>query len=350
MNTIFEVERELLTKQIPYSLFVKDRYIELESYKYGRIRIIETAFVNKFSVIRNNDVLVSLGTLKEVIDFVKKCVKPVEPVECIKIGELEKATDTQKKISEISDAMKDLLLYKNNDIDYIVDLTSGENYIDSLPELYWRTEIKPSPLWNRKTVNVLKRASANNNITFMGLDHTNIYLYNFRDTCVEAYNKVGNSVGKLKLNRYGYRMPVLYSNNEGTYFVQIQSDSIYKYRMNGLVDKKPIKQYARNSYVNDYIIEEDNNKIIVRPYTNPSDSFVVMNIDGYNGYFDQDDIQIINGWMVCQDPSGHYRGYNGHNRYYIENVISTNSLILNSKYLTNGQKDRLIGILKKEED
>ena len=145
-------------------------------------------------------------------------------------------------------------------------------------------------------------------------------------------------------------MPVIYSNNEGTYFVQIQSDSIYKYRMNGLVDKKPIKQYARNSYVNDYIIEEDNNKIIVRPYTNPSDSFVVMNIDGYNGYFDQDDIQIINGWMVCQDPSGHYRGYNGHNRYYIENVISTNSLILNSKYLTNGQKDRLIGILKKEED
>lgn len=245
---------------------------------------------------------------------------------------------------------EELLLYKNNDIDYIVDLTSGENYIDSLPEHYWRTEIKPSPLWNRKTINVLKRASANNNITYMGLDHTNIYLYNFRDTCVEAYNKVGNSVGKLKLNRYGYRMPVLYSNSEGTYFVQMQSDSIYKYSMNGLVDKKPIKQYARNSYVNDYIIEEDNNKIIVRPYTNPSDSFVVMNIDGYNGYFDQDDIQIINGWMVCQDPSGHYRGYNGHNRYYIENVISTNSLILNSKYLTNGQKDRLIGILKKEED
>lgn len=113
MNTIFEVERELLIKQIPYSLFVKDRYIELESYKYGRIRIIETVSVNKFTVIRNNDVLVPLGTLKEVIDFVKKCVKPVEPVECIKIGELEKATDTQLKISEILDAMKDLLLYKN---------------------------------------------------------------------------------------------------------------------------------------------------------------------------------------------------------------------------------------------
>ena len=32
-----------------------------------------------------------------------------------------------------------------SDIDYIVDLTSGENYIDSLPEHYWRTEIKPSP-------------------------------------------------------------------------------------------------------------------------------------------------------------------------------------------------------------
>jgi hypothetical protein len=88
MNTIFEVEKELLINQIPYSLFVKDRYIELESYKYGRIRIIETAFVNKFSVIRNKDVLVSYGILKDVIDFVKKCVKPVEPVECIKIGEL----------------------------------------------------------------------------------------------------------------------------------------------------------------------------------------------------------------------------------------------------------------------
>ena len=69
MNTIFEVERELLIKQIPYSLFAKDRYIELESYKYGRIRITETVSLNKFSVIRNNDVLVSLGTLKEVIDF-----------------------------------------------------------------------------------------------------------------------------------------------------------------------------------------------------------------------------------------------------------------------------------------
>lgn len=113
MNTIFEVERELLIKQIPYSLFAKDRYIELESYKYGRIRITETVSLNKFSVIRNNDVLVSLGTLKEVIDFVKKCVKPVEPVECIKIGKLENATDTQLKISEILDAMKDLLLYKN---------------------------------------------------------------------------------------------------------------------------------------------------------------------------------------------------------------------------------------------
>ena len=113
MNTIFEVERELLIKQIPYSLFVKDRYIELESYKYGRIRIVETPEMNKFSVIRNKDVLVALGTLKEVIDFVKKCVKPVEPVECLKIGKLEKATDTQLKISEILDAMKDLLLYKN---------------------------------------------------------------------------------------------------------------------------------------------------------------------------------------------------------------------------------------------
>ena len=50
MNTIFEVERELFINQIPYSLFVKDRYIELESYKYGRIRITETANVNKFSV------------------------------------------------------------------------------------------------------------------------------------------------------------------------------------------------------------------------------------------------------------------------------------------------------------
>lgn len=110
MNTIFEVERELLIKQIPYSLFVKDRYIELESYKYGRIRIIETVSLNKFSVIRNKDVLIPLGTLKDVIDFVKKCVKPVEPVECIKIGML---TDTQLKISEILDAMKDLLLYKN---------------------------------------------------------------------------------------------------------------------------------------------------------------------------------------------------------------------------------------------
>lgn len=100
MNTIFEVERELLIKQIPYSLFVKDRYIELDSYKYGRIRIIETVSINKFTVIRNKDVLVSLGTLKEVIDFVKKCVKPVEPVECIKIGELEKAIDTQLKIHQ----------------------------------------------------------------------------------------------------------------------------------------------------------------------------------------------------------------------------------------------------------
>ena len=113
MNTIFEVERELLIKQIPYSLFVKDRYIELESYKYGRIRITETDFVNKFSVIRKNDVLVSYCTLKEVIDFVKKYVKPVEPVECTKIDNSENLTDTQLKISEILDAMKDLLLYKN---------------------------------------------------------------------------------------------------------------------------------------------------------------------------------------------------------------------------------------------
>ena len=113
MNTIFEVERELLIKQIPYSLFEKDSYIELKSNKYGRIRITETDFVNKFSVIRKNDVLVSYCTLKEVIDFVKKYVKPVEPVECTKIDNSENLTDTQLKISEILDAMKDLLLYKN---------------------------------------------------------------------------------------------------------------------------------------------------------------------------------------------------------------------------------------------
>ena len=240
-------------------------------------------------------------------------------------------------------AKENLLLYKNNNIEYLVDLTTDKNYIDSLPKHYWKTEIKPSPLWNRKTINVLKRASAENNITYMGLDNTCIYLYNFRDTCVEAYNKGGNVVGKLKLNHYDYSMPILYSNNEGSYFVQMQPDSIYKYSMDGLVDKKPINRYASNFYINDYIIEVVNKKIIVRPYANPSDSFVVRNIDGF-GYINSDYINIINGWMVLQDHDGY------HNRTYIENVRSTNSLIHDSKYLTKGQKNRLIGILNKEED
>lgn len=241
---------------------------------------------------------------------------------------------------------KQLLLYKNNDIDYIVDLTPNANYIDSLPMHYLKTEIKPSHLWNRNTINILKRASAENNIYYMGLDHSNIYLYNFRDTCIEAYNSGGNVIKKLNLKPYRDQevaAPVLYSNSDGTFFVQMHSDSIFKLNMDGLVETIPVNRLADNVYyINDYIIEEDNDKIIVRPFENPSDSFVVMNKNNFSGYYGipQDDIDIINGWLL----------HKGYNCYYIENIRSTNSLILNSKYLTKGQKNKLIGIIKKEED
>jgi len=237
---------------------------------------------------------------------------------------------------------ENLLLYKNNDIDYIVDLTPGENYIDSLPKHYWETEIKPSHLWNRNTLNVLKKASAENNICYMGIDHSNIYLFNFQDTCVEAYNWRGILIKKRKTNHYSPMMPILYSEKKGTFFVQKISDSIYyKYNMNGLVDTKPVKRYAKNSYINDYLIEENNDQIIVRPFANPSDSFVVMNKNNFAGSYGiiKDDIHIINGWMLRRK---------GNDNYYIENIRSTDSLILNSKYLTKGQKNRLIEILKRE--
>ena len=233
-----------------------------------------------------------------------------------------------------------LLIYRNNGIEYIVDLTPGKNYIDSLPEHNWNTEIIPSHLWNRNTINVLKKASDKNNV-YMGFDYSHIYLYNFKDTCVEVFNWRGFLIKKQKVKGYESETPALYTNKRGTFFVQMQSDSIYKYDMNGLVDTIAVNRSAKSILKNDYIIEESTDKIIIRPFANPSDSYIVTNKNNFAGSsgIPQDDIDIINGWMLRKGDD-----------CYIENIRSTNSLILNSKYLTKSQKNRLIGILKKDNE
>ena len=131
--------------------------------------------------------------------------------------------------------------------------------------------------------------------------------------------------------------PSLNVNEKGTFLVQNANDTLFVYSDKGLMSQKIISNKAR--YKDGYIVDEVKGKLVVYPLDNLKDSIIVENKDKfvYEGYIKID--QIINKWMYYSPSS---LGYT-----YLENIESNSSLINNSSYLTDLQKEELIKKLNK---
>ena len=110
MKTIFDIQDALGKERISFTVNGLERtvFIPRESGE-GDLLVTETPKPNLFNVYRNDDCLLREKPLEDVIKLIEISVPYTED----ELNLTTEMTDTQEKIVEILDGMKDLLLYKN---------------------------------------------------------------------------------------------------------------------------------------------------------------------------------------------------------------------------------------------
>ena len=224
----------------------------------------------------------------------------------------------------------DLVIYfKNKKTNCFLSKSPNGLKLDSLDHFYGLSDnIIPSSVWTSKSVNILKRATWDNKLVFLGTDNEDLYFFNENTKEIEFCNPKNNikSTQKMPYNSW----PSISVNEKGTFFVQKNNDSLFIFGKKKLISKKRVSNKAR--YKDGYIIDQINGKIVVYPYSNFQDSLVLEDNNKFVRGWGIDIDTIVNKWIFLRYG----------NILYLDNIESNHSLIKRSKYLTDSQKERLI--------
>lgn len=115
MKTINDINDALYDTQIPHNMTIDRRILIFHPKKkvgncdYLLFEIRENDKPNMFDVIDGETCLYQAKSYEDTIDYVKKVINSLNKLK----QEFSEPTNTQHKIVEILDSMKDLLLYKN---------------------------------------------------------------------------------------------------------------------------------------------------------------------------------------------------------------------------------------------
>lgn len=105
MKTIGDLLNVLVVENIPCDYKPDERKVVIEQPEdIGDLVITESGIVNRFDIFRETNPIFKGVVLDDVVKIINHCRIH---------NTIEFNTDTQVKISEILDGMKDLLLYKN---------------------------------------------------------------------------------------------------------------------------------------------------------------------------------------------------------------------------------------------
>jgi hypothetical protein len=224
----------------------------------------------------------------------------------------------------------DLVIYfKNKKTNCFLSKSPNGLKLDSLDHFYGLSDnLIPSSVWTSKSVNILKRATWDNKLVFLGTDNEGLYFFNENTKEIEFCNPKNNikSTQKMPYNSW----PSISVNEKGTFFVQKNNDSLFIFGKKKLISKKRVSNIAR--YRDGYIIDQINGKIVVYPYSNFQDSLVLEDNNKFVRGWGIDIDTIVNKWIFLKYG----------NILYLDNIESNHSLIKRSKYLTDSQKERLI--------